>query len=145
MKISIKYGSGKRKQKRKKKGKQGFENFWLVSANFSGIQMYSLGVWCSAKTHSLISFYFQKKNVFLTKTAKQLLSQWDWVSWDCLSLCLPLSWSQEESHIEDMNVSEVLFCFQMCVASREVTAVLACTWQSHYPEGTFSSGMTPRF
>lgn len=38
-----------------------------------------------------------------------------------------------------MNVFEVPLYFQTCVASREVTGVLASTWQSHYPEATFLS------
>lgn len=48
-------------KERENKRKQGFENFWLVFANFSGIQMYSLGVWCSAITFSDLLFLSEEE------------------------------------------------------------------------------------
>lgn len=86
----------------------------------SGMWMHSLQAWCSALTHSLISFYFQKKNVFVIKPGKQFPSLWAWAYWDCWSLCSSHSWFPEKSHTEDTNVYEVPLYFQMCVASREV-------------------------
>lgn len=61
-----KYSSGKEKNNRRK---QGLEHLWLAFANFSGIHMYSIGVWHSATTYSDLLF-FSEEECFLDRNSK---------------------------------------------------------------------------